>query len=262
MEQRGAGAARRGGGDGRHWIYGVNPVLEVLRAGRKVRAVYIFAGRHRKVSDLTAEAQARGVPVKVVEDSSFFNTRFPKGHQGVAAEVRGERYVELEELLSIPSRKGEEPFFLVLDLIEDPRNLGAVLRSAEAAGVHGAVIQSHRAASLGPEALKASAGAAEHVPVASVPNIKLALDAMKEAGAEIVGAEAGGHPEPWGLDLSGALALVVGSEGSGLRRTVRERCDRLVSLPMRGRVNSLNTSVAAGILIYEVLRQRLQKGRF
>jgi 23S rRNA (guanosine2251-2'-O)-methyltransferase len=161
----------------------------------------------------------------------------------------------LDELLEIPKKKGDTPFYVILDCIEDPRNLGAILRSAEAAGAHGVVIQERRSAKPGPEAAKASAGAMEHIPVCVVSNIKHAIDAMKKAGINIIGAEAGKHHPPWEVDLLGPAALVVGSEDKGVRRVVREKCDMIVSLPIRGRVTSLNTSVAAGILMYEYLRQ-------
>jgi 23S rRNA (guanosine2251-2'-O)-methyltransferase len=238
------------------WLYGLNPVLEALRSGRAVRAVYIYSGRRRHAARLVEEAGARDVPIKVIYDRGFFDSRFPKGHQGVAAEAGKAPSVSIDELMAVPGLRGEEPFFLVLDLIEDPRNLGAILRSAEAAGVHGVVVQERHAAGLGPEARKASAGASEHMPLCVVTNVKHAIHEMKQAGMAVAGAEAGPHPPPWDLDLRGPLALVIGSEGKGLRRTVREKCDFLTSLPMRGRVGSLNASVSAGVLLYEALRQR------
>lgn len=241
--------------DSYSWTYGLNPVLEALKAGRPVRAVHVSTGRRGGTKVLRDEARRRGVPVKTVGPEFF--VRFPKGHQGIAAEVTAKGYVELEELMAIPEAKGQAPFFVILDLVEDPRNLGAVLRTAEAAGVHGVVVQSRRAAGLTPEAVRSSAGAAEHIAVSSVTNIKHAMDRMKEAGVLLVGAEAGSGGPPWEAELTGPVALVVGSEGKGLRRTVRERCDLLLSLPVPGRVGSLNASVAAGVFIYEVLRQRM-----
>jgi 23S rRNA (guanosine2251-2'-O)-methyltransferase len=241
------------------WLYGLNPVLEALRAGRRIKTLYIYAGRREKVGAIREEADSRGVPVEVVTDIAFFDGKFPKGHQGIAARISRRKYVSIEDLLLIPGERGEEPFFVILDLIEDPRNLGGILRSSEAAGVHGVVIQEKRSAGLGPEASKASAGASEHLPVSMVTNIKHAMHKMKELGIKLIGAEAGAASPPWDLDLGGPVALVIGSEGAGLRRTVREGCDVLTSLPMLGKVNSLNTSVAAGILIYEILRQRSKK---
>jgi 23S rRNA (guanosine2251-2'-O)-methyltransferase len=237
------------------WIYGLNPVLEALRAGH-AKTVYVSAGRRKKLDDIRAEAEKVHVTVKVIHDPGFFDTRFPKGHQGVAAEAESRPGLSLEEFLEIPVEQGETPFFIVLDLIEDPRNVGAIIRSAEAAGAHGVVMQERRQAGLGPEVSKASAGALEHMAVAVVPNIKHAISRMKDMGISVVGAEPGHHPPPWEAGLKGPLALVIGSEGKGLRKTVREKCDLFVALPVRGKVSSLNTSVAAGILIYEVLRQR------
>ena len=236
-------------------LYGLNPVMEAIKAG-VLSAIYVYSGRRRHLSELLEAASEAGVPVNVKQDMGFFDSRFPKGHQGVAAEGTWSLSISVEDLLMIPEQRGESPLFLLLDGIEDPRNLGAVLRSAEAAGVHGVVMEKRRSASIGPEAIKSSAGAALHVPIAVVSNIKLAMRAMKEQGILLVGAEAGGETTPWEADLGGPLALVAGSEGSGLRRTVAEACDMVVSLPILGNVNSLNTSVAAGVLIYEVLRQR------
>ena len=240
------------------WIYGVNPVLEALRANRDIKGLYLVSGRWGKLKGITAEAEKRNIPV-TVSDPGFFDRRFPKGHQGVAARVSRKDLASLDDLLSIPSRKNEIPLFLVLDGIEDPRNLGAILRSVDAVGAHGAVIQTHRAAPLGSEVSKTSAGAVEYVSVAMVPNIKHAILRMKEEGITVIGAEADVLPSLWEVDLKIPLCVVIGSEGKGMRRTVREKCDYLVSLPMRGRVNSLNVSVAAGIILFEVLRQRLAK---
>lgn len=241
-----------------NWIYGLNPVLEAVRAGRRIMEIYISSGRHKEVHLIRKEAEAGNIAVKEVP-LSFFEERFPKGHQGIAARVRERGYTPLEELLEIPAKKNEHAFFLVLDGIEDPRNFGAIIRSSEAAGVHGVVIQSHRAAGFSPVVSKASAGAVEYVPVSMVPNIKHAISAMKEDGIAIIGAEGGKGLSPYDTDLTIPLALVLGSEGVGLRKTVRDKCDRLLSLPMRGKVNSLNVSVATGILLYEILRQKLKK---
>lgn len=242
------------------WVYGINPVLEALRGGRKVKAVYLRSGRRKRVDEIMREAGMLDVPVRDA-NASFFDGKFPKGHQGVAARTEKPEYMPLDEFLEIPAGKGEQAFFVLLDMIEDPRNLGAILRSSESAGVHGVVLQKHRAAGLGPAAVRASAGAAEFVPVAMVPNIKNALTVMKDEGILVVGAEGGDNPAPWDVDLSGPLALVIGSEGSGLRKTVSAMCDHVVSLPIKGKVGSLNASVAAGAIIYEILRQRSRKSQ-
>ena len=251
-----SGQDRRRSGD--EWIYGLNPVLEAVRAGRRVKTVFLSASRREQLAGIEREIVSRKIMLKKA-DQVFFDTRFPKGHQGIAAVVARREYAELEDMLRIPSLKGEAPFFLVLDCIEDPRNFGAILRTADAGSVHGVVIQSHRSATLVPEAVKASAGAAEYIPVAMVANVKHAMADMKEMGLFIIGAEAGVDRTIWDLDLGVPLALVIGSEGKGLRKTVREDCDVLVSLPMMGRVNSLNVSVAAAVMIYEILHQRMRK---
>jgi 23S rRNA (guanosine2251-2'-O)-methyltransferase len=237
------------------WIYGLNPVIEALRSGSEIRKIVVSASRRDLALLMEREATLLGVKL-LREDPAFFESRFPKGHQGIAAVVSPREYLGLEELLSIPAGKGEIPLFVVLDCLEDPRNLGAILRVADAGGVHGVVIQSHRSVTLGPEAIKASAGAAQHIPIAMVANVKHAIRAMKEAGITVVGAEAEAGRTVWETDLAGPLALVIGSEGKGLRRTVKESCDVLVSLPMKGKVNSLNASVATGIIIFELMRQK------
>jgi 23S rRNA (guanosine2251-2'-O)-methyltransferase len=238
------------------WLYGFNPVLEAIKSGRKIKTVYISKQRHEQVQKIIELAKAEGISIDFAE-KDFFDARFHKGHQGVAAVVEKKRFLTIDELLAIPEKK-ESAFFLVLDLIEDPRNFGAILRVADAAGVHGVVFQSHRSAGITPIVSKASAGALEYVNLAEVVNIKHAIDKMKVLNITIVGAEAGSELTPWDIDMKGPMAFVIGSEGQGLRKTVREMCDFVVSLPMRGKVNSLNVSVATGILSYEVIRQRLK----
>lgn len=240
------------------WIYGINPVFEAIRAGRSIKKIFISSGRHEKIQQIRAEADRRRIPVEIV-GSDFFDNNLPKGHQGIAARVSQKGYTSLDDLLAIPLKLNEAPLFVILDCIEDPRNLGAILRTADAAGVHGVVIQSYRAAGISPEVSKASAGAIEYVPVCMVPNIKNAIKEMKEAGIAVVGAEIGDYPVTWKADISGPLAVVIGSEGKGIRRTVKESCDSMVTLPMKGKINSLNASVAAGIFLFEILRQRAIK---
>ncbi len=240
------------------WIYGVNPVLEALRAGRNIKVLYVLSGKHEKVVPITIEAERRGIPVETAE-TRFFDTHFPKGHQGVAARVFQKGYTSLDDLLVIPSKRGEIPLFVILDSLEDPRNFGAILRSSDAAGAHGVIIQSYRSVSLGPGVSKTSAGAVEYVSVSMVPNIKHAIRRLKDAGVTIIGTEAGDYPAIWNVDLTVPLAVVVGSEGKGMRKTVRENCDIISSLPMKGKINSLNVSVAAGIVLFEILRQRALK---
>lgn len=258
MRTRKTGQAGRSGSP-EEWIYGLNPVLEALRSGRDIKTVFVAASRKDRQSGLEEEIARRGVKLQRA-DNLFFDSRFPKGHQGIAAVVAARSYADFDEMFEAPFRKGETPLFLLLDEVEDPRNFGAVLRVADAGGVHGVVIQAYRSASLSPEAVKASAGASEHVPIAMLPNIKNAIRTMKQEGVLIVGAEADADLLPWEADLTVPLALVMGSEGEGMRKTVREHCDLLVRLPMRGKVNSLNVSVATGIIIFEIVRQRMMGG--
>lgn len=236
------------------WIYGLNPVREAIRSGRRIKSVIISTSRKEKIPEIEGGAVLRGIPVKRA-DRVFFDSRFPKGHQGIAAVLPPREYADIEDLFDLPSPRNEAPVFLALDCLEDPRNLGAILRVADAAGVRGIILQGHRSVTLGPEAVKASAGASEYMPVALVPNIKHAMKEAKNRGIAVIGAEAGGRPL-WELDLTDPLLVVVGSEGKGLRRTVKEGCDELAGIPMKGRINSLNASVAAGVIIFEIMRQR------
>ena len=240
------------------WIYGLNPVLEAIRAGRDIKCIFLSSGRRDKTLDIKKEAENRKIPIKIL-DPPFFHSTFKRGHQGVAAEVTPKAYVGLDELLDIPLKKKEMPLFIILDCIEDSGNFGAILRVADAAGIHGIVIQSHRSVTVGSEAAKVSAGAVEYVPVSMVANIKHAIHEMKKRGITIVGTEAGAEKTAWDLNFKAPLALVIGSEGKGLRKTVSESCDVLAGLPMQGKINSLNVSVAAGIFAFEILRQRLHK---
>lgn len=240
------------------WIYGLNPVLEALRAQRNIKEVYVSSGRHEKLFLIKKETESRGIALRIAE-AVFFNERFPKGHQGIAAKVSEKGYTDIYALLDIPEKRNEIPFFLILDCIEDPGNVGAILRSADAAGVHGVIVQEHRSAGLSPAVSKASAGAVEYVPVSQVSNIKHAISEMKERGITIIGAESGSGNMPWDIDFSVPVGIVIGSEGRGLRKTVSEKCDYVVGIPMRGRINSLNVSVAGAVLMFEVLRQRVRK---
>lgn len=240
------------------WIYGLNPVLETIRSGREIKTVYISLTRNEKTLEIEKEVLSRGLKLQKT-DNLFFDSRFHKGHQGIAVLAAPREYMNIDKLLEIPSISNEKPLFLVLDCIEDPRNFGAILRVADAGGVHGVVIQSHRSVSLGPEAVKASAGASEYMSVSMVSNIKNAMRDMKDAGVTVVGAEAGSDKNIWDLDLTVPLAVVIGSEGKGMRKTVKEACDDIISMPMKGKINSLNASVAAGIIIFEIMRQRMRK---
>ena len=231
----------------RETIYGIRPVVEALESGRRKVFEIIEAVGNEEVAKA---ASARGVEVKLTSRQRVEDLARGGVHQGVAAHVEPYPYSGLGEILSAP-----EPLVLVLDGVTDPRNLGALLRAADGAGASGVVVPKDRAVGVTAAAVKASAGASEHVLVARVTNLRRALDTMKEAGLWIYAAEAGGTPYTE-LDLAGAVALVLGSEGRGVRRLVREGCDGTVSIPMLGGVESLNVSVASAVLLYEARRRR------
>lgn len=242
-------------GSDEEWIYGINPLFEAISSGRRIFRIFLSAGRRERVTEIEREAAKRDIPLSIKEPD-FFDRLFHKGHQGVAALVSPLSSLTLFDVLDVPNAKGEIPFFLVLDCIEDPRNFGAIVRVADAAGIHGIVVQSHRSVSLSAQIAKASAGALEYVPIVVVPNIKHALRLFRERDITVVGGDMGADRMVWDAELTVPLALVVGSEGKGMRRTVRELCDLLLRIPMRGRVNSLNVSVATAIFAFEILRQR------
>lgn len=236
-------------------IAGRNAVAEALRAGRAIDSVLLAKGdRAGSISALAAQCRRKGLLVKEV-DSRKLDALCGPNHQGIAALAACKETVTLDELFAAAEAKGEPPFFVVCDELEDPHNLGAILRTAETAGVHGVAIPKRRSAGLTSAVYKASAGAVEYVPVARVSNITDALREMKKRGVWVYGLDMDG--ETWcSVDMKGAAAVVVGSEGRGISRLVKEQCDFIVSLPMRGHITSLNASVACGIVLYEAARQR------
>jgi 23S rRNA (guanosine2251-2'-O)-methyltransferase len=236
-------------------IYGIHPVLEALRAGR-VTSIRVSPRAADRVAAAIRGAEEQGIPVRRVQPADLDRETRGAAHQGVVADVRGAASVSVEDL--IVEAEGA-PLIVVLDGIEDPYNVGAILRTVDAAGADGVVRQSRHAASLDGAAAKASAGAVSHVKIADVVNIARALATLKNAGIWTVGLAGDGGSRYDQIDYSLPTALVVGAEGSGLRRLVRERCDWLVAIPMRGHVQSLNVSVAAAIVLFEAVRQRTQK---
>lgn len=236
-------------------IYGINPVLEALRAGR-VTSIRVATGFSRKKGDRTAElltlAREHGVRIREVPADVLDRESRQGVHQGVTADVEGLKDYSVDDLV----REARVPLIVVLDGIEDPQNLGAILRTADAAGVDGVVVQSRRSASLGGAAAKASAGALAHVRIAEVVNIARALEELKAAGVWTVGLAGEASTSYDAIDFTVPSAIVLGAEGAGLRRLVRERCDFLASIPMAGHVGSLNVSVAAGVTLFEAVRQR------
>jgi 23S rRNA (guanosine2251-2'-O)-methyltransferase len=237
-------------------IEGRNPVAEALRAGRPLRKILMAAGArtHGVLSEILDSARAQGIVVQAVDPRRLDAISRTRAHQGVVAFASQRPLLTIEALISAARAKGP-PFLVLLDGIEDPQNLGAILRTAEAAGAHGAVIPKHRAAGLSPAAERASAGALAFLPVAQVTNMTRAVDTCREAGLYTVAAHADAATEYDAHRLSPPIAIVVGSEGRGVSRLVREHCDLLVRIPMRGRIGSLNASVAAALLLFEVVRQ-------
>ena len=242
-------------------LYGMNPVIEALRAGRPIQRLLISDQRKadRDVQEIMRLAKAKGIEVRFATRDAMTREAQNNAHQGVIAVASAREYATIDDILRIPEERGQVPFFLILDSIEDPRNLGAILRTAEVAGVHGVIIPERRAAGLTETVAKTAAGALEYVPVVKVVNISNTIQTLKKMGIWIAGAEAGGEMLYWDADFVRPTALVVGGEDKGVRRLVQEHCDYLVSLPLMGNITSLNVSVAAGALMYEVLRQRRGK---
>ncbi|WP_406677342.1 23S rRNA (guanosine(2251)-2'-O)-methyltransferase RlmB [Moorella sp. ACPs] len=237
-------------------LAGRNPVREALRAGRPLHKILMaFRLEGRSISEILTLARSQGVPVQRV-DRSVLDRVAGARHQGVVALAAAKSYIELEDLLSLVREKGEPPFLIMLDQVEDPHNLGAILRSAEAAGAHGIIVPRRRTAGLTTAVARAAAGALEYLPVARVTNLSQAIVKLKKEGIWVVGAEGDGTRDAFTSDFTVPLVLVFGSEGRGLSPLVRSHCDFIVRLPMRGRINSLNVAAAATVLMYEVVRQR------
>jgi len=251
-------------GNGRELLYGRQPVREMLRAGRRrVETLYIQSGvrESEELGEIARLAEAKHVKVQTVDAQRMEAVAGDVNHQGVAAEVSAFRYVSYKKMLS-DAEQEKAPLFLLLDHLEDPQNVGSLLRTAEAAGVNGVIMPEHRAAAVTAAVVRASAGAAEHLPVAQVPNLVRCMKLLKERGVWFVGLEGSAEARDLAAtDLTGPIGLVVGSEGRGLRRLVREHCDFLVKLPMRGKVESLNAGVAGAIALFEAVRQRAEKER-
>ncbi|UCC66386.1 MAG: 23S rRNA (guanosine(2251)-2'-O)-methyltransferase RlmB [Deltaproteobacteria bacterium] len=237
------------------WIYGVNPVYEALRSSRcQIREIWFVGGRSSKGLDgIIRGAESKGVTIRKVERSRLDSLTKSAPHQGVGGLVDGLNYADLDEVLH---RGDGEPLLLVLDGIEDPRNLGALIRTADACGVWAVIIPKDRAAGITPVVAKSSAGAVFHIPVVRVTNIPTTLRKIKEKGIWVIGATAEAETEVYRQDLKIPLAVVIGGEGKGMRPLVKRECNLLVSIPMRGKVNSLNASVAGAIILSEALRQR------
>ena len=241
---------------GENQLEGRNAILEVLRSGRDIEKIMVARGNvEGTIKRIVAMAAEKGVVIQEVSRQKLDEISQTKNHQGVIAIVSAHNYVEVDDILAVAKERQEDPFLLLLDGITDPHNLGAILRTAECAGVHGVVIPKRRSVGLNATVGKTSAGALEYMPDARVTNIVKTMEYLKKQGLWIACADMKGL-DHFDTNMKGALALVIGSEGDGVSRLVKENCDFTVSIPMYGKISSLNASVAAGLLMYEVVRQR------
>ncbi len=241
-----------------HLVIGRNAVSELLKSGKSVDKLLVRKGeREGSISVIVAMAIERGIPIVESEKQKLDSLAAGLHHQGVIAYAAQKEYATIEEILAIAKERGEPPFVLLCDGVDDPGNLGAMIRCAEGAGVHGVIIPKRRSVGLTAAVDRASAGALEHMAVAKVPNLAAAIDELKRAGLWIYGAEAGGSP-CYQTDMKGAVGVVMGSEGEGISRLIREKCDFIVSIDMYGKVNSFNVSCATAVILCEAARQRRQ----
>ena len=237
-------------------LIGRNPIIEALRADRPIIKIIVSkGGKSTAAAEVMRKAKDKGIPVVEADPKKLDYMTSGAVHQGVIAVCAAAEYASVEDILALAEERGEPPFVVILDGIEDPHNLGAVIRSAECAGAHGVIIKKRGAAGLSFTAYKASAGATEYLPVARVTNIADTVDELKKKNIWVFGADMNGT-DYRECDFNGGVALVIGSEGKGLSRLVREKCDVIVSLPLKGHINSLNASVAAGILMYKIAETR------
>lgn len=240
-------------------IEGRNAVLEAFRSGRTIDKLFVLDGcQDGPVRTIVREAKKHDTIINFVGKERLLQLTQTGKHQGVIAYAAAYAYSEIEDMLKLAEERGEDPFLILLDGIEDPHNLGAIIRTANIAGAHGVIIPKRRAASLTATVAKTSAGALNYTPVAKVTNLVKTMDELKEKGLWFACADMDGEPM-YGLNLTGPIGLVIGSEGEGVSRLVKENCDFTAAIPMKGEITSLNASVACGILAYEVVRQRIQK---
>ena len=235
-------------------IAGRNPVIEALKSGREIEQLYICKGTEGSIKKISAMAKDKGIPIHY-EEKQHIDKLASGNHQGVVAIVSAHVYCEIEDILELAKASEEDPFVVILDGVEDPHNLGAIIRTAEGAGVHGIIIPKRRATGITETVVKSSAGASEYMLCARVSNIAQAIDKLKESGLWIGALDVSGETYH-SANLKGAIGLVVGGEGTGVGRLVKEKCDFILSIKMKGEISSLNASNAAAILMYEVQRQR------
>jgi 23S rRNA (guanosine2251-2'-O)-methyltransferase len=243
------------------WVWGRHPVLEAIRAGT-AHAVLLASGRKPSpvLTEIRAAARVQGIPVREVDPAEINRIAPGQNTQGVAAQIVRRRLTDMRDLLSSLPASSTPLFLLALDQIQDPQNFGALLRTADAAGVQGVIVPEHRSAPVSGAVAKSSAGAVSYIPIVEVTNLARTVDELRASGVWVVGLDGSARQSIYSVDLTEPLALVVGSEGAGLRRLTREHCDVLASLPMIGRVASLNAAIAGSIAMYEVVRQRAIQG--
>jgi 23S rRNA (guanosine2251-2'-O)-methyltransferase len=241
-------------------IEGRNAVIEALRSDRTIEQILIAKGDNEgSINVITALAKEKGIVTKEVDRKKLDGMSVSRAHQGVIAIVTPYNYYEVDHILKYAEKKGQKPFIIILDEIEDPHNFGAIIRSAEVCGAHGVIIPKRRNVGVTPIVYKSSAGAVEHMRIAKVTNINTVIDEFKAKGIWIYGADMDGESYCFDVDFSGAVAVVIGSEGRGISKLTKSKCDVLTKIPMVGRITSLNASVAGGILMYEVLKQRFKR---
>ncbi len=242
-------------------LEGRNPVLEALKAGRTVNKLWLLksdSGAYDPtIKYIISLAREKNIPIAEVPKAALEQMAITRNHQGIIAQIAAHDYVEIDDILSLARDRGEAPFLLMLDELKDAYNLGSILRIADCAGVHGVIIPKHRSVGLDSQVARASAGAIEHVPVARVTNLSSTILELKKEGFWVAGTDAEGRTAYYSADLKGPLLIVIGSEGEGISKNIKDKCDFLLSIPMQGKVNSLNAAVATGIVVFEAKRQRL-----
>ncbi|MFB5678964.1 23S rRNA (guanosine(2251)-2'-O)-methyltransferase RlmB [Paenibacillus terreus] len=243
------------------WIAGKHSVIEALRSGRPINKIWLAENAQKHLTQpIIVEAKKAGVIVQQADKRKLDQMVPGIQHQGVVAQAAPHAYAEVEDLLAAAAEKGQAPFLILLDEIEDPHNLGSILRTADCTGAHGVIVPKRRSAAVTATVSKTSAGAVEYVPVARVSNLAQTIDRLKEEGIWVVGTDVNAAEPVFGNGVfTGPVAIVIGNENKGMGRLVREKCDVLVKLPMEGQINSLNASVAAGVVMYEVLRGRMAR---
>lgn len=243
-------------GQAENIVAGRNPVIELLKSGRTVEKLFVAKGSTEgSISVIMSMAREKGIVISEVDRKKLDSLAGGSSHQGVAAQVTPYSYFTVEDMLKEAEDKGEDPFLIILDEIEDPHNLGSIIRSANVCGAHGVIIPKRRSATMTPIVAKTSAGAVEYTKVAKVTNITQTIKELKEKGLWIIGADMDGE-YCYNSNLKGPIAIVIGNEGKGISRLVKENCDLVVKIPVLGQISSLNASVAAGIIMYEIVRQR------